>query len=159
VNARLGILLEALKRDKTNLENLRLIKTALQAWVTGLILGVIGYALFQVVPVYMESYQLEEASRKEARLASANWKSDAAVQDVVFEKAGDLGLPVDRQDIHVASSVRDKPVNGVVALLGADGEPATIADVDIDVSYSVPVVFPGHTFYLKFRFHADDHSA
>lgn len=156
MNVRLKSFLQSLSRDKSSL---RLIKTALQAWVTGLIVGVIGYALFQTVPVCMESYQLENAARREARLASTNWKSDTAVQDVVYQKAQDLGLPVDRPAINVASSIRDKPVNGIVALMDAPTESDTTATVNIEVSYSVPVRFPGHTFYLKFHFHADDRSS
>lgn len=156
MNLRLKRLLESLSHDKSSL---RLIKTALQAWVTGSIVVVIGYALLQVVPVYKESYQLENAARREARLASTNWKSDAAVQDVVYQKAQDLGLPVDRPAINVASSIRDKPVNGIVALMDTPTESDTSATVNIEVSYTVPVRFPGHTFYLKFHFHADDHSS
>jgi hypothetical protein len=122
-------------------------------------LGVIGYAIFQIVPLYIESYKLEDAARREARLASADWKSDATVQDVIYQKAQDLGLPVDRQEINVASSIRDTPVSGVVAVIGTATEIATVANVNIDVSYTVPVAFPGHTFYLKFHFHGNDRSA
>jgi hypothetical protein len=135
------------------------ITTAAQAWITGLMLGVIGYAIFQIAPVCMESYKLEDAVHREERLASADWKSDETVQDVIYQKAQDLGLPVDRQEINVASSIRDTPVSGVVAVIGTAREIATVADVNIDVSYTVPVAFPGHTFYLKFHFHADDRSA
>jgi hypothetical protein len=113
------------------------------------------------VPAYLTNYEFEQAMRSEVHADTTNWRSASAITDDVWEKAHNLGLPVGKDGIMVSSSKKPMPVPvaGVEAIVasGTDDLP-TMGAVSIDVSYALPLAFPGHTFEWKFHFHFDDHT-
>jgi hypothetical protein len=136
-------------------------KTA-EALLTGIAVGVLVYATIQIAPAYLKNYEFEQAMRKEVQLAAINWRSATAISDEVWEKGHDLGLPVYREGITVTSSKKPVaiPIAGMEAIVasGDRNDLPSVGDVSIDVSYAVPIQFPGHTFRWKFHFRADNHS-
>lgn len=91
-----------------------------------------------------------------ARLAAINYKPSAAIQEEVYEKGHELGLPIEDGDIQVNSSLKEAPVSSLGSLLDSASQSSTLGEVGIDVSYAVPLRFPGFSFRLKFHFHAAD---
>lgn len=134
----------------------RLIGAALGALAAGLLLGALAFAAFQIVPVYFKNYAFENAARKETQLAAANLRSDNAIRDDIYQKAQALGLPVEIGNIKVQSRVREDGPTSIESVLFPSDKPNLVGNVDIDVSYTFPVEFPGWTFRLNFRFHVDD---
>jgi hypothetical protein len=136
---------------------------ALEALLTGVAVGVLVYATVQIAPACLKNYEFEQAMRKEVQLAAINSRPANAISDDVWEKGRDLGIPVDREGITVTSSKEPVaiPIAGVEAIVasGDQNDLPSAGDVSIDVSYSVPIPFPGHTFRWKFHFRADNHSA
>lgn len=134
----------------------QLIVGGLKALSAGVLIGALGFATWQIVPVYFESYEFQEAAQKEAHLAATNLESDEAIRNELYQKAQDLGLPVEIGNIKVQSTSHESGVNPLDTMLDPSAKPITVGNVDIDVSYAVPVKFPGWTFHLNFQFHADD---
>src|ERR1700678_1769854 len=83
-----------------------------------LVLGAMGFAAFKIVPAYFADYQLNDAMTTEARFAQVNRKAPADVQDDIWKKIQELGIPAKKQDIVVISEQ---------------------GSVKISVSYTVPV--------------------
>jgi hypothetical protein len=100
------------------------------------------YASIKVIPIYVNNYQFQDALQEEARFAITNRKSPDDVVNDVYKKVQELGLPVTKKDIKISFG-------------GADVMGGT---VELDVQYTVPVVFPGYTLQLNFHPHADNHS-
>jgi hypothetical protein len=149
---------------KRGLGPLRRFAMSLNGLLTGVVLGVAAYVCVQTVPVYLKSYEFEAAARREAQLAAVNFRSNEAVQGEIYDKAHELGLPVEMEQIRVESVVTESnPGTSVASLMGAESpsEPSASAKarLDIEVSYAVPVEFPGWTFRLNFHVQADDRSA
>ena len=150
-----------MKFPKFSARELQLGAKAVEAILTGAIIGVAVYTSVQIVPAYFRNYKFEEAMRNEVHADTTNWRSASAITEDVWGKAHDLGLPVSKDGIRVSSSQKPLPVPvaGVEAIVasGTNDLPA-MGDVTIDVSYAIPLAFPGHTFQWKFRFHFDDHA-
>jgi hypothetical protein len=120
----------------------RLIAGALGALSAGLVIGSLGFAALQIVPIYFKSYEFENAARREARLAAASLRSDDAIRDDVYQKAQNLGLPVDRGNIKVRAVARDSGASTLDSFLDPSATPNMVENVDMNVSYAVPVEFP-----------------
>jgi hypothetical protein len=154
---RCGLCFESVKR---RLGPLRRLATPLNGLLTGIIAGLIVYISFQIVPLYIKNYELAEAARAAAHLAAINFKSNEAVRDEIYEKAQELGLPVEIDQIKVESRVTQTTTGSIASLM--ETEPASDPDkkalLNIEISYVVPVEFPGYTFRLNFHLHADDRS-
>jgi hypothetical protein len=129
----------------------------LKALIVGMVLGAIVFAFIQIVPVYVKSYEFRQAARKEARLAAFNAMTEDSIRGDLYEKAQELGLPVERAGIKVGSTEIDGNAS-LTDLMDPVAHKITTGLVDIDVSYDVPVEFPGYTLRLKFRVHADERS-
>jgi len=140
--------------------NVELFWKALQALAAALALGLTAYTLLQVVPAYVKNYEFEDAARKEARLAVTNPKSGPAIQDDLYQKAQELGVPVEIGQIRVNSGAAVSSVSSLDTLMSstAEGSTSAVGTVNIEVSYAVPVRFPGYTLQLRFHVHADDKS-
>ncbi len=134
----------------------RLVVGASKALSAGLLVGALGFATLQIVPIYLKSYEFENAAQKEAHLAAVNRSSDEAIRGEIYQKAQDIGLPVDIGNIKVQATPHESGVNSLETMLDPSAKPAMIENVDLGVSYAVPVKFPGWTFHLNFQFHADD---
>jgi hypothetical protein len=152
-----AIFAESIKR---RLSRLGSFATLLNDLLAGIVLGLAAYVCVQIAPTYVKNYELAAAARREARLAAVNFKSNEAIQENIYDKARELGLPVKIEQIRVAS-VETRGPDALASLTGTDSAPGptTKASLDIEVSYSVPVEFPGWTFHLNFHLHADDRSA
>ena len=120
------------------------------------------YTGVQLSSAYMKEYEFEKATRTEARLAAANFRPPDTVREEIMEKAQDLGLPVKPEAIKVTSTQKEAqiPIAGMAAMVenANQNDLPTVGAVTIDVSYEVPIPFPLHTFQMKFKIHADDHT-
>lgn len=103
------------------------------------ILGAMVFAGVKVVPVYFADYQFKDSMNSESRFALTGYpkKNASDVQDDIFKKAQDLGIPAKRDDIVVQME------NGYVS---------------IALDYSVPIDLIVYQFSLHFNDRADNHS-
>jgi hypothetical protein len=103
------------------------------------IVGSMVFAAIQIVPPYFANYQFQDAIETESRFALTGYpkRSQDDIQNEVFKKAQDLGLPVKEDDIKVEMT------SGTVA---------------ISTDYSVPIDLKIYQFTLQFHPHADNHT-
>jgi hypothetical protein len=106
---------------------------------TLVVLGAMAFVAAKVVPVYFANYQLQDSIESESRFALTGYpkKTPEDVRTDIFNKAKDLGIPAQKDAIHVAMD------NG---------------SVDIGLDYAVPVDLALYQFTLQFHPHADNHS-
>ena len=100
-----------------------------------LVLGAMAFAAFKIVPAYFANYQLQDSMTTEARFAMVNRKAPADVQDDIWKKVQELGIPAKKNDIVVSS---DQNL------------------VQINVNYSVPVDLLVYQYNISFRDQADN---
>jgi hypothetical protein len=100
-----------------------------------LVLGAMAFAAFKIVPAYFADYQLKDAMGTEARYAQVNRKNANDVQDDVWKKIQELGIPAKKEDIRVITE------QGLVT---------------ISVSYTVPVDLMVTQHDLVFHDQADN---
>lgn len=107
--------------------------------ITVLILGSMVYAAVQIVPPYFANYQFQDAIETESRFALTGYpkRSQDDIQNEIFKKAQDLGIPVKHDDIKVDM---------------------TTGTVGISTDYSVPIDLKVYQFTLQFHPHADNHT-
>ena len=77
-----------------------------------------AFAAFKVVPAYFANYQLQDSMTTEARFALVNRKAASDVQDDIWKKVQELGIPAKKDDVQVTTEQ---------------------GFVKIDVNYTVPV--------------------
>ena len=129
-----------------------------QVLLAGVTFGAVAYAFIAIIPIYLKAYEFRNAVYNETQLAVTNMASSGDIQSVLVEKALALGLPVEKSDIQAESSANAAPIGTVTSIVNDAAPTHETADVDIQVSYAVPVKIPFHTFYLKFRVHEKDDS-
>lgn len=97
------------------------------------------FAAIQIVPPYFANYQFQDAIETESRFALTGYpkRSQDDIQNEIFKKAQDLGLPVKHDDIKVDM---------------------TTGTVAISTDYSVPIDLKVYQFTLQFHPHADNHT-
>lgn len=107
--------------------------------ITLLILGSMIFVGVKVIPVYFANYQFQDAIESESRFALTGYpkKSITDIREDVWQKAQELSIPVQKDDIQVDMT------NG---------------SVSISVDYSVPVDLTVYQLTLQFHPHADNHS-
>ena len=107
--------------------------------ITLAILSSMAFAAAKIVPSYFANYQFQDAIESESRFALTGYprRSPDDIQDEVYKKAQDLGIPAKRDDIKV------EMVNG---------------QVSISLDYSVPIDLSVYQFTLQFHPHADNHT-
>jgi hypothetical protein len=107
--------------------------------ITLMVLGTMVFAAVKIVPVYFANYQFQDSIESESRFALTGYPKKNAddVRNDVWNKAKDLGIPADKDAIHVAMQ------NG---------------SVEIGLDYSVPIDLAVYQFILQFHPHADNHS-
>ncbi len=107
--------------------------------ITLLIIGSMVFAAVKVVPVYFANYQFQDSIESESRFALTGYpkKNMDDIRDDVFQKAQELSIPLQKEDIQVNET------NGAVS---------------IAVDYSVPIDLAVYQFTLEFHPHADNHS-
>ena len=103
------------------------------------VLGAMAFVCFKVIPPYFANYQFQDAIESESRFALSGYprRSQDDIQDEVYKKAQDLGIPAKRDDIHVIMSN---------------------AQVSISLDYSIPIDLSVYQFMLHFNPHADNHT-
>jgi len=109
----------------------------LKLLITFAFLGSLVYAATKMFPPYFANYQLQDAMETEARFAMANRKSPQDVQDDIWKKAQELGIPT---------------TEDAIVVTGQGGA------VTISVNYSVPIDLIVYQFSLQFHPTADNHT-
>jgi len=113
--------------------------TRLKTLVTLAIVFGMGFGAFKIIPPYFANYQFQDSIETESRFALTGYpkRNQDDIQDEVYKKAQDLGLPVTRDDIHVDMT-------------------GTTCDISLD--YSVPIDLMVYQFVVPFHDHADNHT-
>ena len=104
-----------------------------------LIFGSLIFTAWKLIPPYFANYQFQDAIETESRFALTGYpkRSQDDIQNEVFKKAQDLGLPVKHDDIHVVMDT---------------------GTCTISLDYAVPIDLSLYQFNLQFHPHADNHS-
>lgn len=111
---------------------------SLKALLAVAIFGSLIYVAYRVVPVYLSSYQFQDAVEEEARLDSYSQRTEQEIRDSVLKKAQSLELPLTADQIHV-----QKLSNAV----------------SISAAYTVHIDIPVHPFDLSFTPNSQNHRA
>jgi hypothetical protein len=69
-----------------------------------LILVLVVYAAFKIVPIYIQNYQLSDKMQETARFAVVNRYSEEQIRDTIFKEMQTLEISARREDIKVSSS-------------------------------------------------------
>jgi len=93
-------------------------ESKLKAILFTVILVLLVYSAFKIVPIYVQNYQLNDKMQEVARFAVVNRYNEEQIRDTIFKEIQSLEIPAKREDIKVSSSP---------------------AIVRISVDYSVPV--------------------
>jgi hypothetical protein len=103
------------------------------------VLAMMLFAAVKIAPVYFANYQFQDSLESESRFALTGYPKKSAddVRDDIWKKAKELGIPADKDAIHVALD------NG---------------SVDLGLDYSVPIDLAFYQFTLQFHPHADNHT-
>jgi Domain of unknown function (DUF4845) len=76
----------------------------LKAVLYTVIIVLIVYSAFKIVPVYIQDYQLSDKMQETARFAVVNRYSEDQIRDTIFKEIQSLEIPARREDIKVSSS-------------------------------------------------------
>ncbi len=106
----------------------------LQLLIALLIVAAIILAAVRIFPVYVSSYEFEDAMRSQAKYAGVNDKSPQQIQRELHRKALELSLPLERKQISVTPAARG---------------------VRIAARYTVPIDLVVYTANFTFDFQAD----
>lgn len=106
----------------------------LQLLIALLIVAAIILAAVRIFPVYVSSYEFEDAMRSQAKYAGVNNKSPRQIQQELHRKALELSLPLERKQISVTPAARG---------------------VRIAARYTVPIDLVVYTANFTFDFQAD----
>ena len=97
------------------------------------ILLICGLIAYKMVPVKVKSAEMRDIVQDSARAAGT--MNDGAIRQAVLHKAQQLQLPIGENDIQVE---RER------------------GEIRVEVSYTVPVTFPGYTYQWKFHHKAQN---
>ncbi len=111
---------------------------SLKALLAIAIFGSLVYVAYRVAPVYLSSYQFQDAVEEEARLDCYSQKTEQDIRDSVLKKAQSLDLPLTADQIQV-----QKLSNAV----------------SISAAYTVHIDLPVHPFDLSFTPNSQNHKA
>jgi len=76
----------------------------LKAILYTVILVLLIYSAFKIVPVYVQDYQLSDKMQETARFAVVNRYNEEQIRDTIFKEIQSLEIPAKRDDIKVSSS-------------------------------------------------------
>lgn len=97
------------------------------------ILLIAGLVAYRMIPIKVKAAELRDVVQDEAK--SGGQHRDAQIVKAIVKKAEQLELPVTDEDIVIRRSS---------------------ADISVEVTYVVPVEFPGFTYDWNFRHHAEN---
>jgi hypothetical protein len=105
----------------------------LSFFITIIVLGSLAFCTYKIAPSWFANYQLQDAITTEARFATSTYpkKSPDDIQEDVFKKIKELGVPAKKEDVKVTS----------------DGSQLTIA-LDYSVTWDLLVTQITHPFHL-----------
>ncbi|HVT04065.1 MAG TPA: hypothetical protein VHL58_11910 [Thermoanaerobaculia bacterium] len=102
--------------------------------IFGLILLVAAiFIAYKLIPVKVRASELRQTTEDAAK--SAGSMNESQIRNMIIHKGRELELPVDEEQVKVNK---------------------TSERVVIDVSYTVPVQFPGYLYLWHFSHHADN---
>ena len=71
-------------------------------FIVALVIVMVGlFVGIKVIPVRINAYQLDDTLREEARFASVNRNSDAAIKKRILEHAHSLNIPLDPKNVTI----------------------------------------------------------
>lgn len=110
----------------------------LSFFITIIILGVMAFCAFKLVPTFFANFQLQDAITTEARFATSTYpkKTPDDIRDDVYKKIQELGLPAKKEQVKVTT----------------DGSLVTIS-LDYSVTFDLMVYQLTHQFHC----YADSH--
>jgi hypothetical protein len=76
----------------------------LKAILYTVILILLIYSAFKIIPVYVGDYQLSDKMQETARFAVVNRYNEEQIRDTIFKEIQSLEIPAKRDDIKVSSS-------------------------------------------------------
>lgn len=102
--------------------------------VFGIVLMLLAILVaYKMIPIKVKAADLRQTVVDEAK--SAGTHSDGVISEAILAKARSLDLPVTEDDIKIA-----RKQNAIT----------------VEVTYAVPVNFPGYTYNWRFRHFADN---
>ena len=102
----------------------------IKAYLTLAFLLCVAYAGFKVIPVYVSSYELDDFIRQQTPFWLAQRVPSDGIRNRVLEKARDLELPLDPDNVIVEASS---------------------ASISVNLEYTVPVDLKVYTLKLHFK--------
>lgn len=97
------------------------------------ILLIAGLIAYRMIPIKVKAAELRDTVVDEAK--SAGQHNDKEITQAILHKAEQLELPVEQKNIDISRRA---------------------ATITIDVTYTVPVNFPGYTYQWKFHHHTEN---
>jgi hypothetical protein len=101
----------------------------LKTIIVVLVIVLLVYSAFKIVPAYVNDYQLADKMQEQARFAVVNRYTEEQIRENVFRTVQDLGIPAKKEAIKVTS---------------------TNSLVRISVEYTVPVDLLAYHLELHF---------
>jgi len=98
-----------------------------------LVIAVFVYIGAAILPIYYANYEFTEAVKTEATMQTYTTKTEAAIQDGLYKKAMDLGIPIEKDHLRVHRT-------------GNQGN----GSLSVEAPYTVRVNFPGYPLELNF---------
>jgi hypothetical protein len=98
-----------------------------------IVLAVVGYIAFKVIPIKVKSAELRQEIVDQAR--SAGNRSEGKIRYNIMKKAEELNLPLADKDLKIQQSSER---------------------IRISAEYTVPVEFPGYTWMWKYSHRAEN---
>ena len=97
------------------------------------VIGVIVYIGVVILPVYYANYRFADIVRTETVAETYSTKSEEAIQDSLYRKAVDLGVPIEKDQLRVHRT-------------GNQGN----GSLSVEAPYTVKVDLPGYPLELHF---------
>ncbi len=102
----------------------------LKLMITLMVIIIVVYLMFKIVPAYVNDYELKDTLTTEGRFYAARQKTEAQVKGTVFKEIQELGIPAKYEDIQLQT---------------------TGHTLRISVKYTVMVDLPGYQLNLNFN--------
>jgi len=106
-----------------------------------LIIAAAVYFAAELVPVYYANYEFQDAINTEATLETYTTKPEVEIQQMIFKKAQDLSIPLNREQIKVQRH-------------GSTG----VGSLSIQAPYDVHLDVPGYPLDLHFNASSENKS-
>ena len=98
--------------------------STLRGMILLLLLVLLGFFAYRLIPVYVNAYDFRDSMRTQARFAAVDQKPFETIRTELYNKAQELNLPIEREDIQITK--------------GPDGTTiSTTFTVPVDLSFFV----------------------